>query len=114
MKKKYEIALMQHVSGSVADDYETVDFISWCSTYFEFKRMAKEISKHIGQTKVPHSSYSFTKREADKHLHTQPLDEGLAMVKIVCYTKTDYSEYEPLYYEYYENGKVAYKINFQP
>jgi len=112
MKRNYEIALMQHVQGSVEDDYETVDFISWCSNYYEFKRMAKEISKHIGEINVPHSSHKFVERQPNKEFWHKGLDEGLAMVKIVCYTETEFTTYAPIYYEYYKDGKVDYKVTF--
>ena len=104
---------MQHVSGSVEDDYETMDYACSCGcTYYECKRVAKELSMHYGEVNVKGCSYKFRKVEKGE-FHYQGLDEGLAMVKIVCYTKTDISEYEPLYYEYYKDGKVLYKCDFQ-
>ena len=113
MKRNYEIALMQHVHGSVEDDYETVffDCEGGCS-YRTCKKYAKEYSKHIGEVKVPGLGYTFNGVEPNKDIKNQRLDAGLAAVKIVCYTETDMSSYEPLYYEYYRDGKVDYKITF--
>ena len=48
MKKYYEIYLMQHVTGSVEDDYETVDYECESCSYRECQKMAKELSKHYG------------------------------------------------------------------
>lgn len=113
MKRFYEIALMQHVTGSVEDDYETTFYE--CSsgyTYYECKRKAKELSKHIGKVNVPGIMLSFDERIPKKDFPQQPLDAGLAAVKIVCYTENDMTTYEPLYYEYYKDGKVDYKIDF--
>lgn len=113
MKKYYEVHLMQHVAGSVEDDYETVHYeCEGGYTYYECKRKAKEISKHIGKVNVPNVSFTFSKREANKVVHSQALDEGLAAVKIVCYTENEYTTYEQLYYEYYKDGKVDYKVDF--
>ena len=108
MKKYYEIALMQHVHGSVDDDYETTEFVTTYKGYRADKRLAKEYSKHIGERVV--DGIAFPAREKEQYV--QPLDEGLAAVKIVCYTETEYTSYEPLYYEYYKDGKVDYKIDF--
>ena len=44
MKRNYEIALMQHVTGSVEDDFLSVDHITWLGSYYDYKRMAKDIS----------------------------------------------------------------------
>ena len=113
MKRYYEIALMQHVSGSVEDDYETVTYeCEGGYGYYECKRKAKEFSKHIGKVKVPGCVYTFNGRTPDSDFPQQRLDAGLAAVKIVCYTETDESSYEPLYYEYYRDGKVDYKFEF--
>lgn len=112
MKRFYEVALMQHVTGSVEDDYETVGYeCEGGYGYRECKKMAKELSTHYGEVNVKGCQYRFPERKKDDFYH-QALDEGLAMVKIVCYTKTEDCGYEPIYYEYYNNGKVAYKINF--
>ena len=113
MKKFYEIALMQHVHGNVADDYETVFFECESGySYRECKAKAKEISRHIGKVNVPGVGYTFNGRTPNDDFPQQRLDAGLAAVKIVCYTETDMSSYEPLYYEYYRDGKVDYKIKF--
>ena len=113
MKRYYEIALMQHVSGSVEDDYETVTYeCEGGYTYHECKREAKEFSKHIGKINVPGCTYVFNGRTPKNDFPQQRLDAGLAAVKIVCYTETEETSYEPLYYEYYKNGKVDYKIKF--
>ena len=112
MKKYYEVHMMQHVTGSVVDDYETVWYECDCGcTYHECKRVAKEFSKHYGDVNVPKCPYKFNERKTDE-IHHQGLDAGLAMVKIVRYTKTDVSEYEPLYYEYYQDGRVIDKYEF--
>lgn len=113
MKRNYEIALMQHVHGSVEDDYETVFFeCEGGYSYRECKSKAKELSKHIGKVNVPGVGYTFNGVEPHKEIKNQRLDAGLAAVKIVCYTENDTTTYEPLYYEYYLNGKVYYKIKF--
>lgn len=114
MKKNYEIYLMQHVTGSVEDDYETVDYITEYDRYYDYVRIAKELSKHYGEAEI--KGYGkFPKREMDKDgFYSHGLDEGLAMVKIVCYTETEYSTYEPLFYEYYKDGKKDYRITFEP
>lgn len=104
---------MQHVHGSVADDYETVYFVYECGyNYLQCKRKAKDLSKHIGKVTVPGCGYTFNGRMPNKDFYQPRLDEGLAAVKIVCYTETDMTSYEPLYYEYYRDGKVDYKIQF--
>lgn len=103
---------MQHVHGSIEDDYETVFFDCESCSYRDCKKWAKEHSKHIGEVSVPHVHYTFNEREVNKELHYQGLDAGLAAVKIVCYTENDTTTYEPLYYEYYKDGKVDYKIKF--
>lgn len=113
MKRNYEVALMQHVAGSVEDDYETVTFeCEGGYSYYECKRKAKELSKHIGKVNVPGVGYTFNGVEPHKEIKNQRLDAGLAAVKIVCYTETEETTYEPLYYEYYRNGKVDYKVDF--
>lgn len=113
MKKFYEIALMQHVTGSVENDYETVCFECESGySYMECKKKAKEFSMYIGKVNVPHTGYVFNGREANKELYIQGLDAGLAAVKIVCYTEDDTTSYEPLYYEYYKDGKVESKVRF--
>jgi hypothetical protein len=113
MKKYYEIALMQHVSGSVENDYETISFeYDYGCSYYECKKQAKEYSKHLGKIIIPNCGYKFNARESNKEFFQSKLDAGLAAVKIICYTKTDISDYEPLYYEYYRDGKVDYKVTF--
>ena len=113
MKRNYEIALMQHVHGSVEDDYETVIFeCEGGYSYRECKAKAKEFSKHIGQVDVPGTCYKFNGRTPNDDFPQQRLDAGLAAVKIVCYTENDMTTYEPLYYEYYRDGKVDYKVTF--
>ena len=111
MKRYYEIALLQHVQGSVEDDYESVYFES-AGGYRSCAKKAKELSKHIGKTHVPGIPFQFKQRISAPDFPQQPLDEGLAAVMIVCYTETAYTAYEPLYYEYYRDGKVDYKIEF--
>lgn len=105
MKRNYEIALMQHVSGSDEHDYETTAFTTTYKGYRAGRRLAKEVSKHIGETRV--MGFEFPKRDG-----YQPLDAGLAAVKIVCYTEAYGTTYYPLYYEYYRDGKVEYKDTF--
>lgn len=113
MKKYYEIALMQHVHGSVDDDYETVLFeCEGGYSYRQCKSKAKELSKHIGKVNVPGIRCPFNGVESHKEIKNQRLDAGLAAVKIVCYTENDMTSYEPLYYEYYRDGKVDYKVQF--
>ena len=109
MKRNYEIALMQHVTGSVEDDYETVDYITEYDSYYACRRKAKELFMHLGEEHVKGANVAFPAREKG---YQQGLDKGLAAVKIVCYTETPETTYEPLYYEYYKNGKVDYKLDF--
>ena len=111
MKRHYEIALMQHVHGSVEDDYETVRYACEGCSYYECKAMAKELSKYIGQREVQNAG-KFLAQETRKEEDHAGRDEGLAAVKIVCYTENDMTTYEPLYYEYYRDGKVDYKVTF--
>lgn len=47
IKPKYEVALKQHVKGSVDDDYESIEFHS-ANNYWESVRMAKKYSFGIG------------------------------------------------------------------
>ena len=104
---------MQHVKGSVENDYETMYFA--CSSgynYRECKKYAKEYSKHIGEVHVKGIPYNFEDRQPDKEFYYEGVDEGLAAVKIVCYTEDEWSTYSPLYYEYYKDGKVDYKVHF--
>lgn len=113
MKRKYEIALMQHVHGSVEDDYETVHYeCEGGYSYMECKKRAKEISKHIGESKIPNVNYTFNGSVSSDDNPQQRLDEGLAAVKIVCYTETEDNSYAVLYYEYYRNGRVDFKESF--
>ena len=109
-KKNYEIALMQHVTGSVEDDYETVHYNSYLNTYWEYRRKAIEYSKHIGEEVV--DGYHFHGNKGGGVVNAQRLDAGLAAVKIVCYTETDETSYEPLFYEYYKNGKMVERLTF--
>lgn len=114
MKKHYEIAFMQHVTGSVEDDYETTWFLSY-ESYRMAHQKAKEFSKFYGEVSVPGSGFRFLKREKpckDAVVKMQPLDKGLAMVKIVCYTETSETSYQPIYYQYYKDGKIFNKIEF--
>ncbi|MBP5457006.1 MAG: hypothetical protein J6Y37_10925 [Paludibacteraceae bacterium] len=113
MRRNYEIYLMQHVSGSVEDDWETVGYISEYDHYRDYSRIAKELSRHYGDINVSGCPVRFTKREVDDDgFYRHGLDEGLAMVKITCWVETDDSTYQPVYYEYYKDGKVLYKVNF--
>lgn len=113
MRRFYEVALLQHVHGSVDDDYETVCYeCEGGYSYHECKTKAKELSKHIGEVRVPGVGYTFNGRTPDNDFPQQRLDAGLAAVKIVCYTETDETSYEPLYYEYYRDGKKDYRVEF--
>jgi len=113
MKKYYEIALMQHVTGSVEDDYETVHYECEDSlSYYKCKQAAEEWSKHYGDVNIKGCRYRFLERKRDAEFYQQPLDAGLAMVKVVCYTMTHDNSYKPLYYEYYKDGNVYYKTYF--
>ena len=110
--RNYEVALMQHVTGSVVNDYETVGYACEGGTYSECKKVAKELSKHYGAEEI--KGYGkFSKRVPDPSFPQQPLDKGLAMVKIVCYTQDEACSYNCVYYEYYYNGKIVDKINFR-
>ena len=68
IKPKYEVALKQHVKGSVDDDYESIEFHS-ANNYWESVRMAKKYSFGIG---------SENKRFAE----TDKLDAGLVISMI--------------------------------
>ena len=48
---KYEIALKQHVKGSVEDDYESVEF-DGADNYREAVKMAKKYSLDIGSGNI--------------------------------------------------------------
>ncbi|MCW4110093.1 hypothetical protein [Segatella copri] len=91
IKPKYEVALKQHVKGSVDDDYESIEFHS-ANNYWESVRMAKKYSFGIG---------SENKRFAE----TDKLDAGLAQVTVVCYYSDDTSDYNEVWQEEYINGK---------
>lgn len=114
MKKYYEVALMQHVHGSVDNDYETVWFEceSGCS-YRTCKEVAKELSKHIGEVFIKDVCYIFNGVSPEDECSGHSLDAGLAAVKIVCYTMNEDSYYEPLFYEYFTGGRVDHRVNFK-
>lgn len=101
MKKYYEIWLRQHVKGNCPDDYETTAFESYENSYWDFHKLAKQLSLSIGQSSVLNHRF----------LETNSLDKGLAAVKLVCYTLSDEEGYKILSYEYYENGKGLGRIN---
>ena len=109
MKRYYEIYMMQHVSGSDWDDWQTVNYISGYG-YHKTYQMAKELSKHYGEIEV--SGMRFPKQDANKEFYQQPLDEGLAMVKLVCSTENEMTTYDPIYWLYFEGGKVWHKEVF--
>lgn len=90
-KLQYEIALKQHVKGSVDDDYESVDFIT-ASSYKQAVKTAKDWSKRLGSDTCDFNE-------------TETLDAGLAQVVIVCYYKDDTSDYNEVWQEEYINGK---------
>lgn len=91
VKFKYEVALKQHVKGSVDDDYESVDFIT-ASSYKQAVKIAKDWSKQLG------ADYNSFKE-------TETLDAGLAQVVIVCHYKDNTSDYNEVWQEEYINGK---------
>lgn len=88
---KYEIALKQHVKGSVEDDYESVEF-DGADNYREAVKMAKRYSLDIGSGNI-------------RYKESASLDAGLAQVTIICYYSDDISDYNEVWQEEYINGK---------
>lgn len=95
MKLYYEVYLMQHVKGSVEDDFETRHIESYGKNYNEHRKIAKEFSSHIGEEMV--EDYMFDE--------TDHLDKGLAAVDLVCYTLTEETGYNIVHRELFENGR---------
>lgn len=87
---KYEIALKQHVKGSVEDDYESVEFVG-ANNYRDAVKMAKKYSLDIGSN--------------IRYKESASLDAGLAQVTIICYYSDDVSDYNEVWQEEYINGK---------
>lgn len=88
---EYEVALKQHVKGSVKNDYESVAFYG-ASNYREAVRIAKKYSLNIGSENL-------------RFKETTTLDAGLAQVTIICYYSDDMSDYNDVWQEEYINGK---------
>ena len=101
MKKYYEVYLQQHITNSVEDDYETAHFDSTYKGYYADRKLAIEHSMNIGKSQS--KGYTFHSRE--KEGYYSGLDEGLACVRLVCYTETDDTDYERLWHEDYKYGK---------
>lgn len=97
-KHHYEVALKQHVKGSVADDYESVAFINE-SSYRRAVQTAKKWSRLIGTNNKEFS-------EKDR------LDAGLAQVVIICYYTDNFSDYNEVWQEEYINGKKTERYHF--
>ena len=91
VKLKYEIALKQHVKGSVENDYESIEFYN-ADNYREAVRKAKKYSLGIGFENL-------------RFKESNHLDAGLAQVTIVCYYSDDTSDYNEVWQEEYINGK---------
>lgn len=85
VKPQYEIAIQRHVEGSVADDFESVDFVG-CPNYREGARKAKEMSKGI--------------------------DNAKQRICLVCYFQDDTSSYNQAWLEYYRDGKKEERVEF--
>lgn len=96
-KLQYEVALKQHVKGSVDDDYESVDFIT-ASSYKQAVKTAKDWSKQLGS-----DTCGFNE--------TETLDAGLAQVVVVCYYKNNTSDYNEVWQEEYINGKKTARFS---
>lgn len=96
-KLQYEVALKQHVKGSVDDDYESVDFIT-ASSYKQAVKTAKGWSKQLGS-----DTCGFNE--------TETLDAGLAQVVVVCYYKDNTSDYNEVWQEEYINGKKTERFS---
>lgn len=79
VKPRYEVAIMAHVSGSVDDDFESVDFYG-ANNYREAVKIAKQQSLKYPDTKMNR-------------------------VQINCYFEDDTSSYNEVWIEIYENGK---------
>lgn len=97
IKPKYEVALKQHVKGSVDDDYESVDFIT-VQSYKQAVKTAKDWSKQLGS-------------ETCGFNETETLDAGLAQVVVVCYYKDNTSNYNEVWQEEYINGKKTERFS---
>lgn len=91
VKPKYEIALKQHVKGSVENDYESIEFYN-AENYWDAVKKAKKYSLGIGSENI-------------RFKESNHLDAGLAQVTIVCYYSDDTSDYNEVYQEEYINGK---------
>lgn len=91
VKPKYEIALKQHVKGSVENDYESIEFYD-ADNYREAVREAKKYSLGIGSENL-------------RFKESTSLDADLAQVTIVCYYSDDTSDYNEVWQEEYINGK---------
>lgn len=102
VKPQYEIALKQHVKGNCEDDFETVSYESYCGHYREYVKLAKELSKHLGEEVV----------KGHKFPETATLNKGLAEVAIVCYFEDDTSSYNHVWQEVYINGKKDARYEF--
>ena len=96
-KLQYEVALKQHVKGSVDDDYESVGFIT-ASSYKQAEKTAKDWSKQLGS-------------DACGFNETETLDAGLAQVVIVCYYKDNTSDYNEVWQEENINGKKTERFS---
>ena len=88
---KYEIALKQHVKGSVEDNYESVEF-DGADNYREAVKMAKKYALDIGSGNM-------------RYKESASLDACLAQVTIICYYSDDISDYNEVWQEEYINGK---------
>lgn len=79
VKPRYEVVIQEHVKGSVADDFESIDFMA-ADNYREAVKRAK--AESIKYANDPEHQ-----------------------VLITCYFEDDTSSYNEVWYEFYENGK---------
>ena len=79
-KKFYEVAIMQHVTGSTDDDFETIFFDSDNYTYKKSVKIAKE-----------------------KSLKYDACD-------VICYTKNNQTLYNEIYREQYIKGEKQFRM----
>ena len=79
-RKNYEVYICKQV-GEDPDDYETID-VECAIGYSDAIKKAKSISQM-------------------KDWRGTPILE----THVVCYTATDYTDYEPLYHRVYRNGE---------